>query len=338
MSFWSFFKEKMVYLFFEFCSLLFAAALLRALGVSAYAVLFVTGLLLAGALGALALEFLRKRGFYNQARRYLEQVEPKYLLSELLEEPGFFEGRFLCETLRAANKAMNDNIACYRRDAKEYREYIETWVHEIKTPIASARLIAENNRSPAFRGVLQALGKIEGYVEQALYYARSGGVEKDYLIRKTPLRPLVAAAVKQNADELIANHVAVELEELDFVVHTDEKWMFFILRQLIDNAVKYKNEEALLRFSAREGKNGVTLTVADNGVGMPEEDVPRAFDKGFTGKNGRRFGTATGMGLYLCKKLCERMGHSISLSSQEGGGTEVRITFPQSGLFQELGQ
>ena len=331
----AFIKDKLLYLVFSLLGSVIAVLLLSALGTPAYAVLFLCLLFVSGSLLGLTVEFLRKKEFYSVMLQNLEKLDKKNLLSEMLEEPGFEEGKLLCRTLRQCNKSMNDEIAAYRRASSEYREYIETWVHEVKTPIASARLVAENNPGPVSSSLEEELRKIEEFVEQALFYARSNSVEKDYGIKKSTLRELVGSAVKKNSHMLIEAHMAPVLSELDIVVYTDPKWTDFILGQLLGNAVKYRSEEPKLKVRGMEHDNSVSLFLSDNGVGIPEEELPRVFDKGFTGSNGRTEKRSTGLGLYLCKKLCAKLNLGISLTSRQGAGTTVELVFPKSSMYFE---
>ena len=225
---------------------------------------------------------------------------------------------------------MIENVNKYKKIQEEYKEYIELWIHEIKIPIATSKMIIENNKSEAGRSIDEELDKVEDYIEQALYYARSNTVEKDYIIGKVELREIVNTAVIKNKNLLITNKVNLDLHGLDRWVYTDSKWMVFILNQIIQNAVKYgRNEDSKLEIFAEEEKEKVILFVKDNGIGIKSSEICRVFEKGFTGENGRIIGKkSTGIGLYLCKKLCEKLEIGLELESEKGVGTKVAITFP----------
>jgi signal transduction histidine kinase len=257
----------------------------------------------------------------------LRQLDKLYLLQEVAGCPDFAEGRILYDTLRATGKSMNDEIAKYKLSFTEYREYIELWVHEIKTPIAGAKLIAGNEGNAA---ALDAIDRIESFVEQALYYARSNAVEKDYVINPVMLSELVGGALKSNSKFLIARGIAVRTNDLNYEVFTDAKWVVFILRQIIDNAVKYRS--SVIEFSGELHRNGASLLISDNGIGIPDRDMAKVFQKGFTGSNGREYGHSTGLGLYLCRKLCLKLGIGISIASQPGRSTTVEISFPKGDI------
>ena len=278
---------------------------------------------------AILIDFIRKKKFYDNVMHNLETLDKKYLLHELLDPPHFAEGDILCEVLYQCNKSMADEVSVYRNHSKEYREYIETWVHEIKTPIASASLVYENNKTPATQSMYEEILNIENFVEQSLYYARSNYVEKDYAIKSCNLKDMVATTLKQHSKQLIENKTAIEMKQLDVTVFTDSKWVQFILGQLVLNAIKYQSKRPLrLTFTAEKEAQHVSLLIQDNGSGIAEQDIGRVFEQGFTGENGGNFAKSTGMGLFICKKLCGKLGLSISLDSVLGQGTTVTITFP----------
>jgi len=333
-----FWRDKAPYLAGLGFSVLLSAVLLWVLSVHPGAIALLCLVFLLGGLLPLTAEYIRKKTFYDEAMGMLDALERKYLFSELLEQPSFPEGVLFCRAMEETNKAMNDALAAARRDMADYREYIETWVHEVKTPIASARLTLENLPGPPLQGLEEALFQIEGYVEQALFYARSGAVERDYVVRPMALRQAASDAVKKYARPLIAAGFSVELEGLDAVAYADGKWVEFILGQLISNAIKYRGEHPRLVFTQSRAEQSVALNVADNGVGIPQADLPRVCEKGFTGENGRKLSKrSTGLGLYLCRTLCGRLGLGFSIASQAGEGTRVSIIFPK-GRFYLLGE
>lgn len=322
-------KEKLPHLLGLVFVLLFTAALLFLLRVPPSATIFLCLVIALCVLLPLGGEIARKLRFYRDMEGRLDALNEKYLLAEVMVEPGFPEGEFLFSTARTMGSSMAEAVGDARRDMGEYREYIETWIHEVKTPIAAARLCLENHPGPLADSVEDSLFQIEGYVEQALFYARSGAVDRDYAVRALPLNQAVSAALRRYARPLIEAGFRVELGNLDAVVCSDGKWVEFILGQLISNSLKYRSSSPKLVFSQEVKRDGVVLSLLDNGPGIPPEDLPRVFDKGFTGANGRLLSTrSTGLGLYLCKKLCARLGLGLSLSCPPGGGTLAALTFP----------
>lgn len=248
------------------------------------------------------IEYFKQKIFYDELTSIMDDLDQKYLLPEVMKEPETVEGKALYEALRQANKDMHEHVKSYRDRENEYREYIETWIHEIKTPIASTRLIIENNQNGVTRNIKEEIKKIEEYIEQVLYYSRSNNVSKDYLIKEVPLADLVRSVIRRNSRDFISKGISIDLEKVEGIVFSDTKWLEFILNQLIGNAIKYNRErDGKVIIHTVRNENNIVLTIEDNGIGIPEKDIHRVFEKGFTGENGRQFGKSTGIGLYLCK-------------------------------------
>ncbi|WP_330375441.1 sensor histidine kinase [Inediibacterium massiliense] len=276
------------------------------------------------------IEFIKCKKYYDHIDDVLQSLDKKYLLSEVMKRSTSLEGKLLYEILKECNKAMHEDVNEYKDLQLEYREYIEAWVHEIKTPIASSMLMIENNKSKVTDNIGQEIKKIDGFVEQALYYARSNDVSKDYLIKKFKLITAIHNTIRRNAKDFIAKKISLELDdEMDIVVYSDIKWLQFMLHQIMNNSIKYmQDNDCKIKIYATSHKQNVILTIEDNGIGISEKDIHRVFEKGFTGEHGRKYNTSTGMGLYLCKKLCHKLGLEINITSQLGVGTKVHIVFP----------
>lgn len=283
-------------------------------------------------------EYVRQKRYLLEMQALTDGLSKKYLLPEMLKQGGRQEERLLCDILQSVGKSMYEHVAAYERAGREYKEYIEMWIHEVKVPIAALRMILAN-REEENPALTEETDRIESYVEQALYYARSSAVEKDYLIRRLTLQKLVEAVLLQKKRELLGRHALIKLDGLDTEVYSDGKWMVFILRQIVDNSIKYaQGDTMVLEFLGEEEKERILLRIRDKGIGVKAEEVTRVFDKGFTGSNGRRHRKSTGIGLYLCKKLCGRLGHNILFSAKEGKGSEVTIIFPKTGYMDEVRQ
>ena len=179
------------------------------------------------------------------------------------------------------------------------------------------------------------LDKIENYTEQALFYARSNTVEKDYIIRKIELKDIVNASILKNKTQLIQNKISINTKELDRIVYTDSKWCIFIISQLLQNAIKYsKSENKQIEIYSEEKRENTVLHIKDNGIGINKKELTRVFEKGFTGENGRITGKkSTGIGLYLCQKLCKKLCIGIEIKSEKKLGTEVQLFFPKGSFF-----
>ncbi|MDQ0230289.1 signal transduction histidine kinase [Metabacillus malikii] len=277
----------------------------------------------------ITIEFFKQKILYNELNSIIDNLDKKYLLPEVMKKPENIEGKLLYELLQQAYKDMHEHVKNYRDRENEYREYIETWVHEIKTPIASTRLIIENNHNEITRNIKDEIKKVEEYIDQVLYYSRSNNVSKDYVIKEVSLADLVRSVIKRNSRDFISKGISIDIEAVEGTVYSDTKWLEFILNQLIGNAMKYSRERnGRVTIKTIRNENNIVLTIEDNGIGIVDKDIHRVFEKGFTGENGRRYGRSTGIGLYLCKKLTEQLGLGLSLMSKVGEGTKVSVVFP----------
>ncbi|MFD3157314.1 ATP-binding protein [Haloimpatiens sp. FM7330] len=260
----------------------------------------------------------------------LDRLEQKYLISEMIGKTYRLEDKEYVLILRRALKSMTEQVNSINYDRQEYKEYIESWIHEVKLPIASIQLMCENNKTDVTRKILLELRKIENDVEKALYYARSNEVWKDYMIQEINVDKLVEYTISKNIQFFIQNGIQIERRCQNTCVYTDGKWMEFIINQLLVNSVKYKKiRNSMIKIYTQEMKNGTTLVIEDNGIGIKESEINRIFDKSFVGSNGRKTEKSTGMGLYLCKKLCDKLGLEIYAESEIGNYTKITISFPK---------
>lgn len=262
-----------------------------------------------------------RKKYLNRLLETTEQLEERYLISEVMEKPARADDQVYYQLMKMADKSMLEQIASVKRERTAYKEYIEQWVHEIKTPITAMKLLCENHRhempKQLSKNFLLELERTNRYTEQALYYARSEYTEKDYSVREIRLFDVVHQAIAENKHLLLHYNVHIDIEndmkETNDTVYSDEKWLCFILNQMIVNAVKYRSENPRLCFYIEHNGQSTILNVADNGIGIAESELPRIFEKGFTGKNGRNASqNATGIGLYLCRRLCNQLGIGIA--------------------------
>ena len=250
--------------------------------------------------------------------RWLEQNLYQNAPLNLIDPPGFAEGRALYDAVEKLDLARQNALAQNARASGEYREYIESWVHEIKTPLALGKALSRKpplRRWGSFGARADADGKL--YHAGALLCAGSE-LEKDFRIRPVRLEELVRRTLRQNSLSLIEAGFSISQQGLDAVVMADATWMEFILGQLISNAVKYRRQAPQLDFRAEKRTNAVLLRIRDNGLGIPAQDLPRVFEKGFTGANGRKLGKSTGMGLYIVRKLCDKMSIAVEAALHAG--------------------
>ena len=271
----------------------------------------------------------------------MDGLNEKYLFGECAPPPKDAFERALFALFRRSGKSMIETVSDARAAGREYREYVESWVHEIKTPITAATLICRNMGGENKDKLLRELGQIEAHVERALFYARAESPEKDCLIRQCSLHQIVSDAIKNHQTLLIGQGVRIETEgfesrESEYPVYTDAKWASFIIGQILQNAARYHGEEPVISLTAMTLGKQVRLSIKDNGIGIPAHELPRVFDRGFTGKNGRARGGSTGMGLYLCRRLTAFLQMDLKITSTEGMGTEVSLTFPSKENLTKL--
>ena len=217
------------------------------------------------------------------------------------------------------------------RKYQEAIDYYTVWAHQIKTPIASMRLHLQNEDSPLSRQLSSDLTRIEQYADMVLTFLRLDSDSTDYVIRAYDLDAIVRQAVRKFSGEFIARKLKLIYEPMDAKIITDEKWLSFVVEQVLSNALKY-TPSGSIRIYMEAPK---TLCIQDTGIGIAPEDLPRIFEKGYTGYNGRSDRKASGIGLYLCKRICQNLGHSISAASVPGEGTVVRIDLYQKELETE---
>lgn len=329
MSLKDYLKDRFLFLLINFILFIIISAIMVLINIGANIIVLVFSIWFLPLFSFIIVEYVKSKRFYNEITSIMDNLDKKYLLSEIIEEPDFIEGKAVYDVLKEANKSMHEHVKKYRDMQSEYREYIETWVHEIKTPISSTRLIIENNEDKVTKSIDYEVRKIEDYIEQVLYYSRSNNVSKDYIIRELSLATVVRNTIKKNSRDFINKRISVDIEAVEGTVFSDGKWLEFILNQIIGNSIKYSREkEGKVRFYTVQNENNIVLTIEDNGIGIINKDVNRVFEKGFTGDNGRKLGKSTGIGLYLCKKLCDQLGLGLSLTSKIDEGTKVSIIFP----------
>lgn len=331
MKFKDFIKDKKIEIILMLFSTMSIEIILLAYQIQLIVRVYVVASIILSLLISMLIEYYSKKSYYNNLLEKLDELDQKYLLSEVISKANFQDGNLFKEILEETGKSMLENVNKYKYAQEDYKEYIELWIHEIKTPISASKLIIENNKNEITKNIEEELDKIENYTEQALYYARSNTVEKDYIITKTNLKDIVNMSIIKNKTTILNNKFELIIHDLEKQVYTDSKWVVFILNQVIQNSIKYsKNENQSIEIYAEEQKEKVTLYIKDNGLGIKKSELSRVFEKGFTGENGRIIGKkSTGIGLYLCKKLCDKLQLAININAEQNVGTEVTIVFPK---------
>lgn len=219
-----------------------------------------------------------------------------------------------------------------QRSYQDMVDYYTVWAHQIKTPISSMRLTLQSQDSSMARQLLEELHRIEQYVEMVLAFLRLDSDSTDYLFREYDLDGIVRGAVRKFSTQFIRRRIALHYEPLSQKVLTDEKWLAFVVEQVLSNALKYTPDGGEVWVGL---ETPATLCIRDNGIGIAPEDLPRIFQKGYTGYNGRSDKKASGLGLYLCRRICTNLGHRISAQSTLGQGTTIRISLEREKRWVE---
>lgn len=274
---------------------------------------------------------------YDFYKYYTNNVKLKSILRDIqYVEDSLPESRSLLEqyyqeiikNLYESNKSMesiSDN------NNSEMIEYYTMWVHQIKTPIAALHMILQSMEVGKEKGdISQELFKIEQYVEMALHYVRMGTMSSDLRLESYSIKSIVSNVIKKYSTIFINKKIKLDLEDIDIEVITDEKWISFVLEQVISNALKYTKKGKISIHM--DSKSKETLVIEDTGIGIAKEDIPRVFERGFTGYNGRMDKKSTGIGLYLCKKILDNLSHKINIVSEVGKGTIVAIDFSRKNI------
>lgn len=331
-------KDKLYFiiLFITFLSLIIL--LLVGFKVSLELIIVIISLLVIFAILVLIIEYLKKRNFYNEFINIVDKLDKKYLVIEMLNPPNFQEGEILYNELYEINKSMLENIKNYEISMNDFKDYIEMWIHEVKIPLSSLVLMIHNNKNNISSKMVDQVKRLDNYVEQVLFYVRAENAEKDYLIKKTELNKVINKIALKNKDYILENNICFSVLDCEKKVLTDSKWLEFIIDQIINNSIKYKRDIAssFIKIYTEENNEEIRLIIYDNGIGIDAKDLPRVFDKTYTGTNGRLKSKSTGMGLYIAKNLCEKLGHKIAIESKVNEYTKVIITFNKESIYDVL--
>lgn len=291
------------------------------------AVLYGAGLCCLFAAAVLSVHFF----FYlRDHRRRIRILKNITLAADGLPAPKTLAEEDLQEMILTLKRALEEYDAKCQSQTRESIDYYTAWVHQVKTPLATMKLILEGEDTEEHRELLAELFRTEQYVEMALNYLRLGGAS-DYVFREYDLDTIIRQAVRRYAPLFVRRRLRLNYEPVNVKVLTDEKWLLFIIEQLLSNSIKY----------TLQGSVTITVTpdkilkIEDTGIGIAPEDLPRIFEKGFTGYNGRSGKKSTGLGLYLCRTAAERLSHTISAESVPGVGTVISVDLHTSELTVE---
>lgn len=331
MMFLEYLEEK---IFFIIVSLIFTLLLsiyLLLIGIDVRIIILLAILIIFFIFISLLINYLLIKKRYRKIVNLVDNLDEKYLIKEVIDKPKNLENRAYYYALDKACKALNENLSEVENSKEEYLLFLNSFIHDIKTPISALSLYADNNND---KKVKEEVLKISRLVDKMLFYARSDVVEKDYFIKEVTLADLVHPVLLEYKNYLLNYSFKVEVKNLDNLsVYTDIKWLNFIIGQILSNSLKYQNKkDRLVRIKGTSDKNNIKLEIYDNGVGIKESDLPKVFDKGFTGSN-RNKKNASGIGLYLTKRLCDKLGIDIKIESEYLKYTRVIITFPKGNYF-----
>ncbi len=330
-------QDKLIFLYINFITFLILCAIIYNININKIFIIFSFVFWFVPLISYILLDYFKYNKFFKEINNTLNSLDKKFLLPEIINENNIFILNEISNILKIISRDMNENINYYKNTRNEYKEYIETWVHEIKTPIASSKLIIENNENDVTKVIDKQLNKIEEFIEQVLYYSKIDSLEKDYIIKKVNLNEVITNVIKKNSRDFIMQHIKLKLNLLDTYVYTDSKWLEFIINQIVINAIKYKKiSNSIINITIEQLENSTILYIKDNGIGICEKDINKVFEKGYTGINGRKYYKSTGIGLYLCKKLCNKLKIKITIQSIENEETTVKLVFSHLDYFNIL--
>lgn len=335
MKFLKYVKDNILNILIYFSTLILICLMLGAFKIKIYINITIFIILLFNGIVIILLSYFRKYRFYNSFVNNLEKLDKKYLILETIPEPNTYEEKIMVNSLYEINKSMIENIKLHQSNINEFKEFVEMWIHEVKIPISSMILKCHNHNEIKTREFSNLIRRLDNNIDQILYYVRSEDTEKDFIISEVNLKEIIRNISLKNKDDLLENKITLKVNINALQVNTDKKWLEFILNQIVNNSIKYKKDNnSLIRIESIEEKEKIVLTIYDNGIGIPESDITRVFNKSFTGINGRDKVKSTGMGLYIIKNLCNKLGHNIYIQSKENKYTKVIIEFGKNNIYK----
>lgn len=335
MKFYNYLKDKLLSIIIIIFETLLIALMLHCFNVELYLIIIIILLNLLTSLFILIYNYLRKYKFYTTLINNLNKLDKKYYILETLREPNTYEEKIVVNILYDINKSMIENIKSINENITDFKEFVELWIHEVKLPISSLVLKCHNNKDKYSKEFLSILRKLDNYVDQVLYYVRSEESEKDFVISEVDLKDVVKNVVLKNKDDILENNIDLKVNVDKLKISTDSKWLEYIINQIINNSIKYKKEKgSIINITASKENDKTTLTIYDNGIGIPKCDIKNIFNKSFTGTNGRSKTKSTGIGLYIVNNLLNKLGHNIEVESIINEYTKISITFNNNDYYK----
>ncbi len=321
-----FLREQLPLFFFALCQLLLFLSVFLLYGLELEAWLYGEGLFLIGLAVYLIIRYVREQQDHRERLRILSAGDYSRLKPPSTPREGDLQAM-----VQALGQQCSDLSTRWRNEKQESLDYYTTWVHQIKTPISVMEMLLQAEDTPENRALATELFRIEQYVEMVLTYIRLESPDHDFVFQELDLDPLIRRAVRKYAPQFVQRRIRLVYEPVHISVLTDEKWLSFILEQLLSNAIKYTGQGTVTLTVTPDKR----LTVTDTGMGIAPEDLPRIFEKGFTGYNGRADKKSTGLGLYLCKQTADRLGIGISAISTPGVGSSFTLSLDSKNLEVE---
>ncbi|WP_203334598.1 sensor histidine kinase [Planococcus beigongshangi] len=306
------------------------------IGVELFSLLYINALLFISFSLFLIWRYNKETAYIRELAKLAESAGTDWI--EALPETRFKQDETVNELLTEVASAYSQQLHTIRQSSIVQGDYTAAWVHEAKAPLTAMKLVIDSNRDhPAMRKVEAEWLRVHLLIDQQLYISRLPTLEQDYALEEAELKEMVMPEVRELMSWCLEKNLAVETDELDKAVITDKKWSRFIFRQILSNAVKYSPEGGTITIAARREPEGhLILSIKDEGPGIAPHDLPRIFDKGFTGSTGRIHNAATGLGLYLAKMVADRIGVTLHVSSVPGAGTTLEMAFSLENEFDHI--
>ena len=316
---WQYWKSNKILWIGQAISICIFAVIISLYDIPADAWQYAALLIVVSLMALTTYDFLR----YYRKHQKLEEASRQILFKpNALEEPKYGIEKDYMRIIRIQAEEIQRIVTESDLSRTDMLDYYSMWVHQIKTPISAMHLMLQTNKTTESGALRLELFKIEQYVEMALNYLRLGSDSTDFVIKPYKISEIIKKAIKKYKGIFIEKNITLKFEEMDFVTITDEKWLSFAIEQILSNALKYTTTGSITIYM-----EGDTLAIEDTGCGIIKEDLPRVFEKGFTGYNGRMDKKSTGIGLYLSKRILNKLSHDIAISSEPGEGTVLRIRF-----------
>ena len=337
MKYRDYLKDNLINIIIYLSTIILIVLILNAFKMPIYVSIICFCIFMICGISIITISYIKKNSFYKNYLSNLEKLSKKYLILETIPEPNTYEEKILVNSLYDINKSMIENINEYQRSTIEFKEFVELWIHEVKIPISSMVLKCHNNKEKYDKSFLSLIRRLDNQIDEVLYYVRSENTEKDFAIAEVSLKEVIRNVGLKNKDDLLESNVDFITDLKDLKISTDKKWLEFIINQIINNSIKYKKDkDSYIKISAFEQSEKKVLEIYDNGIGIPSKDLKRVFEKSFTGSNGREKVKSTGMGLYIVKKLCDKLGHNIKIESKEKDYTKVIIEFGKNEHYKNV--